>query len=986
MAANSVAQIGFDLVVNQNGFKKQMARIQSLAKKAGAVLAAAFAVSKITDFAAQCIELGSDLQEVQNVVDVTFPNMSRQINQFAKDAAISFGLSETMAKRFTGTFGAMSKAFGFSEQAAYEMATTLTGLAGDVASFYNISQDEAYTKLKSVFTGETESLKDLGVVMTQTALDQYALANGYSKTTKAMTEAEKVALRYKFVQDQLSSASGDFIRTSDSWANQVRVLKLQFDSLKATIGQGLINVLTPVIKVINAIIGKLMSLANAFKAFTELITGGKSSREGIASAASGVKEITSSVDQASTAMGGAGKAAKKAASDIKGITTGIDELNIINPESGSGSEGGSSGSSYQVDDFDMGELDTSPVDALDRRYQSLIDKAKELKNLFQTGFSSGFGDLKVFDTVQSSIQSIGSSLKEIFTDPEVKAAANEFANELALNLGKVAGGFTSVGMSLADNFLGGLEEYLSQNTERIRDYILALFDLGTRSSQLAGNVATAFSVVFSVFQSDEAKKLTADLVGIFSEAFMGVTELVGTFALDVLETISAPFTENAGLIQTSLENTFAAVEPFFSSVKDLLTETFTKIKETYDQHITPTLLAFKKGFTEIAEKFLQLYNAYFVPVIEALSTRFVQFKDQYLSPLIDKFLEFSGKVADAITQLWESVLQPFVLWFMENIAPVIAQQLQTAIDVFFFFAEVVASVVTAALESLSGLIDFLVGVFTGDWEKAWSGIQTYFDSVWNMIRSIVSSAIQFVANILGINLDKIKAKWDIIWGAVRDFFQNSFSVIHAFASEKIESVKAVISDNLDVIQKTWNDIWTKLKNKVSEVWTGIEGIIKVSVNAVITGVEGLINRVIDAVNWLVRQVNKISIDVPDTPFGEGFTIGFDIPSLDNINLPKLAGGGFVEANTPRLAMIGDNSHYGEIVAPENKMQEMVDRAVAMASGNGLSEQYLSTMIDLLKRIIQLIESMDLTVTIDIRELKKKLTDLERRSGYSMRTT
>ena len=266
MADNSVGQIGLDLVVNQGQFNKQMAGIQGLAKKAGIALVAAFSVKKRVECGAQCIELGSDLQEVQNVVDVTFPRMGSQVDAFAKEAAASFGLSETMAKRFTGTFGAMAKAFGFSEKAAYEMSTTLTGLAGDVASFYNISQDEAYTKLKSVFSGETETLKDLGVVMTQNALDAYALANGYGKTTQAMSEMEKVALRYQFVQDQLSASSGDFIRTSDSWANQVRILKLQFDSLKATIGQGLINVLTPVIKVINTIIGKLMSLANRISA------------------------------------------------------------------------------------------------------------------------------------------------------------------------------------------------------------------------------------------------------------------------------------------------------------------------------------------------------------------------------------------------------------------------------------------------------------------------------------------------------------------------------------------------------------------------------------------------------------------------------------------------------------------------------------------------------------------------------------------------
>lgn len=259
------------------------------------------------------------------MVDVTFPRMSKQVDDFANNAITSFGLSETMAKKFTGTFGAMAKAFGFGEQAAYEMSTTLTGLAGDVASFYNISQDEAYTKLKSVFTGETETLKDLGIVMTQSALDSYALANGYGKVTAKMSEAEKVALRYKFVQDQLSLASGDFIRTADGWANQVRVLKLQFDSLKATIGQGLINVLTPVIQVINRIISKLMSLANAFKAFTEMVTG-KKGGGGASAATAGMEAMAQSADKAGAAAGGAGSAAKKAAKDMKSATTGIDEL------------------------------------------------------------------------------------------------------------------------------------------------------------------------------------------------------------------------------------------------------------------------------------------------------------------------------------------------------------------------------------------------------------------------------------------------------------------------------------------------------------------------------------------------------------------------------------------------------------------------------------------------------------------------------------
>lgn len=205
----------------------------------------------VFEFGKEAIDLGSDLQEVQNVVDETFTSMSGKVNEFAQNADKSAGLSETMAKKYVGTFGAMADSFGFSEKKAYEMSTTLTQLTGDVASFYNLDHDGAYTKLKAVFTGETESLKELGVVMTQTALDDYAMRNGFEKTTAQMTEQEKVALRYEFVLDQLNNAAGDFARTQDSWANQTRILNLQWESFQATIGEGLINAFTPTIQFIN---------------------------------------------------------------------------------------------------------------------------------------------------------------------------------------------------------------------------------------------------------------------------------------------------------------------------------------------------------------------------------------------------------------------------------------------------------------------------------------------------------------------------------------------------------------------------------------------------------------------------------------------------------------------------------------------------------------------------------------------------------------
>ena len=385
--ATTIGEIGLDLVVNHNQFKSQMAGINGLAKKAGATLAAAFGVKKLIDFSKSCIELGSNLAEVQNVVDVTFPSMAEQVDKFAKSAAGSFGLSETMAKKYTGTFGAMAKAFGFSEKQALDMGATLTGLAGDVASFYNLSQDEAYTKIKSVFTGETESLKDLGVVMTQTALDSYALANGFGKTTDQMSEAEKVALRYSFVQKQLSAATGDFSRTSQSWANQVRILSLQFQSLKASIGQGLINIFLPVLRMINTLIGRLVTLADAFKSFTELITGNKSSgQSGVgavgadaASAAAGLTDASSAADQLADSTSGVGDAAKQAAKDMKSLM-GFDKINKVSKDSSTSDSQNSSVPNNVAGSIDFGSLASGEtvIDDVNKKFTDMFGNITKL--------------------------------------------------------------------------------------------------------------------------------------------------------------------------------------------------------------------------------------------------------------------------------------------------------------------------------------------------------------------------------------------------------------------------------------------------------------------------------------------------------------------------------------------------------------------------------------------------------------------------------
>jgi hypothetical protein len=433
--STNVGAVDFELLLNSNPFNKGLkdttntiksSGIENSLKKIGKLAVAAFSVKAIVNFGKECIDLGSDLTEVQNVVDVTFGSLNTEVNNFAENAITQFGLGQTVTKKYVGTFGAMAKAFNFSNKEALAMSETLTGLTGDIASFYNLSSDEAYTKLKSVFTGETETLKDLGVVMTQNALDQYALANGYGKTTSKMTEQEKVALRYKFVLDKLNIANGDFARTSDSWANQTRVLSLRFNELKATLGQGFINIFTPIIKGINMVLSKLQVLANAFKSFTEMIFGNAGGDD----STSTVSDLVSDASKASDAVSGIGDSAKKSAKDLKSLAS-FDTAQILKKDDSDSSSNGSGAG---------GKIDTSGLNLTDSLKKQASNIGKIFSDINFEPLINSFN--KVKEAAQPLITTIKDGLKWLYDNVLVPLAKWTIQDLLPAFLNLIAGALT----------------------------------------------------------------------------------------------------------------------------------------------------------------------------------------------------------------------------------------------------------------------------------------------------------------------------------------------------------------------------------------------------------------------------------------------------------------------------------------------------------------------------------------------------------------
>lgn len=901
--STNVGEIDLELLLNSKQFQKQLNGIKGQAnsassaltssfKKMGAAIVAAFSVKKIVEFSKACIDLGSDMAEVENVVDTAFPHMESQVDRFANSCIESFGLSTTVAKKYLGTFGAMSKAFGFTENAALEMSETLTGLAGDVASFYNMSSDEAYTKIKSVFTGETETLKELGVVMTQNALDQYALANGYGKTTAKMTEQEKVALRYAFVQEQLSLASGDFIKTQGSWANQTRILTLRFEEFKATIGQGLINIFTPVIQVINTVLAKLQVLANAFKSFTDFIMGNKNnSSNGMGAVANDLSNVTENANDASSAVGGIGSSAKKTAKELKKSLAGFDEINKLddNSDSSSGSGG--------VGGVDFGTADLS--DAVENSISALtpfINKLQELANIFKEGFKISFGDTN-FDGILGHLNNIKKTLIDIWTDPAVLNSANNWANTLMYTLGQVTGAVARIGVNIAEFFVGSIDKYLSQNTGRIKNFIINMFDISSEGMTITGNFAQALGEISDVFSSDTAKQIGANILAMFANPFMSAIELCSKFVVDIQSILMQPIIDNSDKIREAIENTLTPIETITGTLSEAFTYIGDKCNEVYDTYLHPFFESLKTGISDTFGKFLDIYNEYIVPFLDYVANGFNDLWEQHLKPLVDKLGEFIGSIIELLQMLWENWLKPLIDWIIENVIPKVVPILESIWDTVSSVFGSIADTIGGIIETLTGLIDFIVGVFTGDWDKAWEGIKTFFSGIWNTMKGIVST----------------------IWNAIKGVI-----------SIGINAVKATISTALEAIKSIWNRVWTALKTTVTNIFQGIWNAIKGVINSILSGIEAMANGIVRGVNKIIDTLNNLQVHIPDwVPLFGDKTLGFNINHMGEVSLPRLAQGGFVKANTPQLAMIGDNKTQGEIVAPEGKMLEMVLTALKL---------------------------------------------------------
>ncbi len=548
MAGSYDGSIRIDTAINAAPVDNGLAQIENKIKSLAATIGLAFGVKELIDFGKRSIDAASDLAEAQNVVDTAFGAMSWKMEQFAATALETYGISELTAKNMGSTYMAMAKGMGVATDAASDMAVTLTGRLSDIMSFYNKTQSEVDTIGRALITGETEPLKAIGVVMTQTNLSAYAMAQGFSKTYAEMSSNEQLLVRYKYFLEQTALAQDDFAKTSEGWANQTRLLSERLNEFTTNLGGVIMNVLTPALQFAN----------EAVTFLNDLFFGGKTEEE--TTAAKNAEAVTDEV----TAVGTAADKSKK---KLNNLLSGFDELHIISGAKSDEDESIDAG----IDTSNMLgvnlDADTSTAKKATQKYRDIIneiylafkrhpltkaveDIIKDIGRFF--GFIKENGDISAGDIVTALMDILGAIIA-YKTIKGVVGGVNAFSKGFNGLIGVITAHPTAAAVAgitaLAIGILALNDEMQRQNiASYFGDISISLDEVRTLISPITESV----DKVAGAFEDNKTKLTTAKEN--FSDIAKAVQETADSFKKnDIEQDVEGFATQLDELVNSALE-------------------------------------------------------------------------------------------------------------------------------------------------------------------------------------------------------------------------------------------------------------------------------------------------------------------------------------------------------------------------------------------------------------------------------------------------
>lgn len=963
-------------------------------------------IQKAAGLITKSIDISSRLTEVQNVVDVTFGKYRKKIEELASGSIENFGMSELTTKEIASRFQAMGTAMGFSTGKMSEMSVGLTKLAADMASFYNVDQEKVAKSLESVFTGQTRPLRTYGLDLSQATLKEWALKQGIDADIQAMSQAEKTLLRYQYVMANTSAAQGDFARTSNTWANQVRILQQQLQALAGTIGGVFINALKPMVAAMNRILEKVREFAKTIADSLGTIFGWTVD-VGSGGLANDFTDIEDSTENTAGNLGQAAAAAKK----LKTIVLGIDELNINNSNNDSGSGSGFGGSAAGVGGSGLDIVKTD----------SVLDKWKsEIDNLYDLGAYIGSAITKALNSIEwekvyESARNFGKGLADFLNgliSPELFGAVGQtvagclntaiygslsfaenfdwsnFGQSIASGINKFFETFDF--KALAENlntWVDGIKTTIGEIIENVDwskvlqgfyDFFssieidTAVFMFGALAFRLAGKVLTNKVV---------QEELTKQIFGKIAES--GITISLGT----IVATLTSIAFSAPNLIAC---NDFAneLLEKISEAMEDLLPDwAFDLLSKMGAGMVMGAALGMVAGPAgTIAGAIMGAIGgalwSQWDKIVKWWNESIGKWWSENVAPWFtsEKWNDLLSTIKDEARNIWnETVLQwksNISKWWNENVAP-------------WFTSEKWKSIYTSIKDSLKTKWDETVlqwksGItswwnenvapwFTAErWKNLYTTIKTSLKTKWD------ETVTQWKANIQSWWDDHVAPwftsdKWSGIAKNIKDSILGKFGEM---VSDWKEKISAWWKDHVEKYfsSSTWSDMGKNMKENLISGFKGVaNGVIGI-LNNVLSGFEDLLNKVVSGINKIIDKINDNKI---------ADFVGIKVGHVGKVSvgrIPTFAEGGYPE--TGQLFMARENGMNEFVGSIGNRSAVANNDQIVAGIKQGVYEAMTEAMQYMMSQSTEQPIIVQTTVEMDGKAIVQQTDKARRRMGWN----
>ena len=593
-------------------------------------------------------------------------------------------------------------------------------------------------------------------------------------------------------------------------------------------------------------------------------------------------------DAYNKSLGGTAGAAKKAA----GALAKFDDLDVLQKQDSSG------GGENAADMFENVPVDPKVkgwLDGIRDMLKPILDYMKKLKNAFIDGFWDGLGDPSGrLETIKKELEQIKEALLDIWNDPAVRSAADAWAKSLLYMFGSLVGSIASIGLTIAAAFVGGLGEYLENNTGRIKDFLVSVFNIGTEINNLLSELFQSIAYIFEAFASESGIRFVSALIGVFADAGMGLLEVALKLGRDILNMLIQPIVENQEGFRTALEGLLSGAATILEGLKTSIDSIFDNLNAVYDAHFKPFFDSIAAGLTSIVNTILTVWNGNIQPIIDRISQKISELLTQYITPFVNNVVEFIGQIANHLQNFWELFLQPLVEWFISYVVPILSEAISLII-------EIIIQVVESIMSDLNGLMEFINGTVMPAWNGFWESAGGVFDAFWQSINAIGT--------------------------LIKNMYIGVFDIIRK------------------LIDKDWKGAWDSAK----KIFTTFKDNIKSIIDSVREFFQQFLDWIGDKIEWVLNKVQGIKDFFggggSGSPTGDGGYARSASASAVLESVPHLASGSVIRGGNPFLAMLGDQPRgQVNVEAPAGLIKDMVKAGLAES---GYGQERLPVNINLI---------------------------------------